>query len=601
MVSPGNNQRPPQQGETMTIDDAFQHGFAHHQAGRLQEAESIYRQILQANPNHPETLNFLGLLGHTSGHSAKALELVERALSLKPDYGDAYTHKGIILSALGQREEALASFEAACKYAPDNPELSFNCAVLLQELGRFEDAANRLNKVLKLAPDHVRAMNNLGLSLNALDKFDEAIKWFEKALHIEPDFHEARHNKAIAHWHNEEPAIAEKLLKVSLERGLDPAGTNATLGQICQADGRIEEAANYLREAIRHQPDYGKAHMNLARLIKFTSEDDDVRAMKAAYAAPMSNPEDKIALPFALGKAYEDLGEYETSFKYYAEGNTLKRKTFNLDATHQDADLNAIQNTFTAKCFDQFNDAGTSDPTPIFIVGMPRSGTTLVEQILSSHPDVFGAGELYSLEEVIRSRFGSFQDIANSLSSGQITAADLTRAGSEYIDRLRTHDADCLHITDKMPANFANIGLIKLMLPNAKVIHCRRNPFDTGLSLFQTLFNRNDVNYAYDLAEIGTYYKLYVQCMDHWQEVLGDFVYHVDYEDLISDQETQSKALVSHVGLSWDDACLQFHNTKRTVKTASASQVRQPLYKKSIQRWKHFEPWLGPLFETLRD
>ncbi|MEG3620228.1 sulfotransferase [Magnetovibrio sp. PR-2] len=589
------------QNQTVTVDQALQLALEHHQAGRLQDAESIYRQILQAQPNHHQALNFLGMIAHATGNYDAALDLIGKALGVKPDDAHAHCNKGIVLNSLGRKEEACTCFETSLKFAPHEIEVAFNLGTVLKDLKRDEEACVVFQDVLKKNPRHVPAMNNLGLCLIALNKPGEALQWFDKILGISPDFHNAYFNKGLAHWHNDDLEIAEALMKNALKMGLDPSGANATLGQVCQTDGRIDEAVSYLREAIRLKPDYGKAHMNLARLIKVTSANEDVRAMKAAYDGPIADLDDKIALSFALGKVHEDLGEYERSFQFYTEGNALKRGTFHLDFEHQFDDLNAIQKTFTPKFHETFSNTGSTDPTPVFIVGMPRSGTTLVEQIISAHPSVFGAGELYALEEVVRSHFGSFHDVSEGFSAGKIHPDKLAQAGADYIDRLRQHDEEALHITDKMPANFANIGMIKLMLPNAKVIHCRRDPYDTGLSLYKTFFSNTDVSYSYDLAEIGAYYKLYTLCMQHWQNVLPGFVYHVDYEDLIDNQDTCSRALVSHIGLDWDDACLQFYKSNRTVKTASLSQVRQPIYKDSVQKWKRFEPWLAPLVEALED
>lgn len=562
MVTPGNNHRPPQQGETMTIDDAFQRGFAHHQAGRLQDAENIYRQILNANPNHPETLNFLGLLGHTSGHNAKALDLVERALTIRPDYTHAHIHKGIILNALGQKYDALASFEAARKIEPNAPEIIFNCAAVLQDLRRFEDAAKNFEDVLKIDPNHVRAMNNLGLVYRELGKPEPARELFERMLTLKPDAFEAHFN----------------------------------IGSMELETGNTSRGEQHLRKAIRLNPRCGDAYLSLARLKSFDDVDEDVEAMEAAYAATASMNTEHMPIAFALGKAYEDLGVFDKSFTYYAEGNRLKRTTLNLDFAQLTRDLDHLSNTFTPHLFERFEGPVSSDVTPIFIVGMPRSGSTLVEQILASHPQIRGVGEVTFLPDVIADNLGSYEEMSEKLSAARL--ADTSRA---YLERLRASCESGDYVCDKMLGNFANIGLIKLLFPGAKVIHCRRDPLDTCWSMYKTLFSDQSLLYAYDLTEIGHYYKTYTQLMDHWRDVLGDFIFETEYEQLIADQNGQTRALIDFVGVAWDDACLDFHRTRRSVKTASVTQVRQPIYKSSVKRWKSFEPWLGPLFEALEN
>ena len=309
--------------------------------------------------------------------------------------------------------------------------------------------------------------------------------------------------------------------------------------------------------------------------------------------------EQQIELHFALGKASADLAQYERSFEHYRQGNTLKRPRIDYDETATLDMFPHIEEVFSAELIRRTEGLGDPSAVPILIVGMPRSGTTLTEQMLASHPAVHGAGELKWLNQMARQFRGRdvrgfFPEVARTLSAEQ-----LRELGRTYVARLREQSATALRVTDKLPMNFRFAGLIHMMLPNAKIIHTRRHPLDTCLSCFTKNFG-GAINYAYDLGELGRYWRAYDKMMAHWRAVLPEGVMlDVQYEDLVRDFEAQARRIVAFCGLDWDARCLAFHQTVRPVRTASVTQVRQPIYATSIERWRVYEPWLGPLLGEL--
>jgi hypothetical protein len=307
-----------------------------------------------------------------------------------------------------------------------------------------------------------------------------------------------------------------------------------------------------------------------------------------------------IFLHFALGKGFDDVGDYDRAFPHFIEGCKLKRATFEYDAEQMTQHFSDIMRIFNQATMERLRGGGDPSRLPFFVLGMPRSGTTLTEQIIASHPDVHGAGELLDLMTIAqRDVAGMGAVFPNNIPA--LDQAGLGAWGADYVAGLHRRAPDAGRITDKMPANFLAIGLIHMMLPNAKIIHVNRNPVDTCLSCFMQLFSSRQEQ-IYDLAELGRYYVDYARLMGHWRSVLpaGAFL-DVQYEDIVADQETQARRMIAFCGLDWNDACIDFHKSKRSIRTASVTQVRQPIYKSSVERWRPYEKFLGPLLDALGD
>jgi tetratricopeptide (TPR) repeat protein len=362
----------------------------------------------------------------------------------------------------------------------------------------------------------------------------------------------------------------------------------------------MDAAANAYARAVELDPTTMDAWRARVDMRKFEPGDPDIARLETVFKSGRLTPAQRMTACFALGKIYEDVGQYNRAFWCFQEGNRLKRNTISFNINNVIQQHNEIRRTFDASLLERQRDLGEPDATPIFILGMPRSGTTLAEQILASHPDVFGAGELYDLSKICgeTAREHGLQGPYPRWVP-DLTPEAMRALGRRYVDRIRAGRPDRAHITDKMPSNYRFVGLIRLLLPNAKIIHMRRHPADTCLSCYTKLFAESQ-NHTYDLTELGRSYRAYEELMAHWRAVLPpDGMLEVQYERLVADPRTQIQRLLDFCGLPWADACLQFHRTKRGVSTASVSQVRRPLYTSSVQRWRRFADHLNPLFDAL--
>ena len=605
----------------------------HHTAGRLPQAEHIYQKILQADPNQPVALQLLGVIASQVGKSGIAVDLITKALAINPDYAEAHNNLGVAFKNLGKLDEAMACCHKALAITPDFAEAHYNLGSVLKDLGRLEEAVASYRKAVVARPNYVEAHCDLGAALLVLRRPEEAVASYRKALAVRPDFAEAhndlgnvlkdlgRPEEAVASYHKAldiKPDFAEahsNLGNAFKELGRmdeavasyhdalavkpDFAEVHYNLGNAFKEVGKLDEAAASYSKALAIKPDYAEAHRLLAYIKRHSEYDDDIQAMERSYAKPAIGDAQRMHLAFGLGKAFEDLHQHEKAFGFFAEGNSIRRASFSYSIEDQANFFKKLEEVFDSSLFAKHEGAGCDDETPLFILGMPRSGTTLVEQILASHRRVHGAGELGNLKRIVSSYFDKGNGVEFPESIRFADGASFERQGVEYIREIRKYSMDTRFITNKMPANFKYIGLIKLILPNAKVIHCRRDPADTCLSIFKTYFTGKH-EYSHDLGELGRYYNAYGELMEHWHGVLPGFIHDVQYEDMVADQAGQTRPLLEYCGLEWDDACLEFHKTNRPVRTASAEQVRRPIYKDSVQLWKRYETQLAPMLEILR-
>jgi len=575
-------------------------GNAFQKSGKLDEAIACYRKALAMKPEFAEIHNNLGNALKEAGKTAEAVASFRTALSIRPDFAEVYYRLGNVLHESGQIDEAVINYRKALAIKPGFADVHNNLGNIFQQAARLDEAITSFRRALAIKPDFVEALNNLGNALQESGMTDEAITSFRRALVIKPDFAEAHNNLGNALQESGMTDEAEASFKKALLIKPDFAEALYNLGNLLQQSGRLDEAVASFRKALLIRPYYGEAYRNLSVIEKHTEVDDTVQKMEDLYGQKDLAHEDRMHLGFALGKIFEEFKQYDKSFRFIAEANLLKRRSYEY-SIQTDRDLfERIKKTFSPAFFSSQQGSGCLDETPIFIVGMPRSGTTLVEQILSSHPLVFGAGELMDLTNLTDSgcagaATGQFPECVLHLD-----AAAFEKMGVAYIESLRRHSKKALYITDKMPHNFLRIGMIKAILPKARVIHCRREPMDTCLSIFKNYLGvKGSHKYAYDLIELGHYYRLYLDLMEHWERVLPGFIYDLRYEEMIIDQQKQTGRLLEFCGLAWNDACLAFHKTKRRVQTASCAQVRQPIYKDSIQLWKQYETQLEPLRTTL--
>ncbi|CDX63430.1 sulfotransferase [Mesorhizobium sp. LCM 4577] len=543
----------------------MQKALQFHQAGRRQEAEALYRQVLGQQPNHAAALHFLGLLLHQTGRSEEGLDLIEQSVTLQPENADFLNNMGTVMRDLGRVAAAIDFFRGAVDIRPDQLAARDNLGSSLTQLGQFEAAEEIYRGTIGRNPFHVRARIGLAETLQEAGRLDEAIKLFREALSIRPKDAELLYGLGVA--------MMEK--------------------------GKLDEAADLARQALAIAPNMAKAWLLLTQVKRQTERDKELAGMEAEHAKAPQGSLARMQLSFGLGKANDDLKDYGRAFDYFAEGNAIRRRAIAYDPARTRGEFEAMKAAFDTAFFEKHRPSDISDDTPIFVVGMPRSGTTLVEQIIASHPQVLGAGELNILKTAVGKQFP--MSMPGGFPGGIADMPDkaFAEAGQAYLDMLHARYPGYRHVTDKMPGNFLLVGFLHMMLPKAKIVHCARDAAATCLSIFKVHFRGDSHRYGYDLGELADFHNLYTDIMAHWHKVLPGVVHDVRYEDFVADQEGQTRALMAYLGLPWDDKLLSFHETDRPVRTASAAQVRQPMYQGSVDLWKRYGDRLKPLLDKL--
>jgi tetratricopeptide (TPR) repeat protein len=524
--------------------------------GRFQEAENRYRQSANLAPDSVQIqLNLANVMG-ALGRNAEALQIVLQIVSREPLHVPALLLGYDIESSVGHYDAAFILLERAAIIAPHNADILRFKAELLCRLSRWNDALELCDRL----PQDARTLHARARALKGLDRPDDALEVFQAA-------------EEAAHFQN--------------------AAVTSDRAWLLAELGRKEEALAAFDQALRIQPDLTSALCHRAHLRRSLTN-EDVVAMKRILEKPNGNAEDRINVSFSLGQAFLKSGDGEQAFQYLNLGNRLKRDTIRYDGRAEERRVDEIIATFNAENLSNLAGGGNASLQPIFVFGMPRSGTTLVEQILSSHPAVHGTGEPTHLFDVV-------QESKLLPRMPNVLPEELSRLGARYLDLIRGNAPGETRIVDKMTWNFFYAGLISLVLPNAKMILCRRDPLDTCLSCYSLQFTTGHP-YAYDLDELGHFYRLYQRLTDHWRNVISpDRLIEVDYESVVTDTEPQVRRLLDFCGLPWDPACLRFHETDRRVTSASLDQVRSPIYKSSVGRAQAFLPWLAPLEAALAD
>jgi tetratricopeptide (TPR) repeat protein len=614
-------------------DEKLEYALNCHGAGNLREAEAAYREILAAQADNIDALHYLGVVCLQTGRFEEAVRNIESSVKLQPDNVDAVINFGNALQAAGRLGKAIESFELALKLSPNSPVLLANLGNAYRQQGDNRKAIALFEESLNADPTLAEVRRNLadtlldeGLAVDALKqildaektdgqsipvkaslanilhanfRYDEAIAAYETVLATQVDFPPVLCNLAVVYANAGRTSEAKTLLEKVTR--LDPTYVEGhySLGIALQQSGNKDAAARAFRQAVALDPGCGKAWRSLAAL-ETCNEDSELRGdiVKALSLTDLVAKQ-RLHLEFAAGKCFEDQGEYDKAMQHLREGNRLQRETFDYDVNDDVAVFENIKQTFNESFFPQREKVGASDATAIFIVGMPRSGTSLIEQILSTHADVFGGGELPYFAQAINSRVPLSGGVDCTASISSASDEDFVEIAERYLMQLRKLDGSARFVTDKLPNNFLHIGLIKTVLPNARIIHCVRDARDTCWSIYKNYFAGRGHTYAYEQSELGRYYSAYEDLMAHWKTVLPDVVYDVSYADLIANQEQSTRALLDACGLEWDSACLEFHRSTRAVRTLSAAQVREPIHDRSMGAWRNVEKSLGPLLAEL--
>ena len=591
----------------------------------LSRAVSLYPQFARAHETLADALIMQGRL-------PEGLESLDRAAELEPGSASVRFKKGKVLDGLGRNDEASKAFEDSFKLTPHKEELVRG--LRLQRMGNIKeaeriyrgvlvqdpdnvdalrllagvamrakqwgDAEVLLEKALDKAPDFYQCWMDLGAARQERDRTDDALEAFSRAMRLEPmraePYAAAATTNAMAGRHEE----ALDLYTEALSHDESLAQAHAGLGHTLKTIGKQAEAIDAYRTCLKFNPWHGETWWSLANLKTFRFDAGDIAEMEEQIADERLGSEHRANFLFALGKAHEDQGDYARAFDYYRQGNENRRERENYDPVYTADSHDQFIEVFTREFLDLREGCGDPSNAAIFIVGLPRSGSTLIEQILGSHPDVEGTHELPDLGRVARSTATSRQDRkAYPAVLTTLEDSELEQLGSEYLERTKRHRvSEAPRFTDKMPNNFAHIGLLSLILPNAKIINARRHPLDSCFGSYKQLFARGQP-FTYDLFELGEFYLEYERLMRHWHEVLPGKVLDVQYEDVVDDLENQVRRLLEYCELPWNDACLRFYESDRAVKTASSEQVRQPIYASSKHRWRNYEAELQPLIEIL--
>jgi tetratricopeptide (TPR) repeat protein len=605
-------------------------------AGQRDDALAAGRRALAINPDMPEALNNVGIVHYERDEFDQAIAHYRRVLAIAPNYAEAWSNLGNALRAQKNYDEALIAYRQARQLRPNYADAINNMGTALREMGRLTEAESTYRHALTLKPGDPGVLNNLALALKDNECFDEAIALLARSLSADPNNAktltylalirleqklipeaEAAAQRALALAPDEPEAVnamglvrleqqnsdeALGLFRRALALKPDLADTHNNIGNILKENGQLSAAREAFGRAIELDPREAAYYFNLADSKKFVEGDPHLAAMEglARDADTLSNTA-RSRLNFALSKAYDDLGRYDDAFRTMHEGNALKRRRTGYDEARAFGYFDRIRSTFDRRLIEARAD-GYHSPLPVFVLGMPRSGTTLIEQILASHPEVYGAGELADFSRMVdQMRDAGGNPVRYPEDIAAVTPGQLQEFGKTYVEGLRARAPGAKRVTDKMPGNFVFLGLIHLALPDARIIHVTRDPRDTCLSCYSKLFTAEQ-DFTYELGELGRYYRKYQQLMAHWRNVLPEGrVFEIRYEDVVDDLEASARRIVDHCGLDWHPACVAFHEAQRPVRTASASQVRRPIYRTSEGRWRAYREHLGPLFAALGD
>jgi tetratricopeptide (TPR) repeat protein len=610
-------------------------GEAERQRGRLDAALAALTRAVALDPRSAQAFNNLGIVRFERREFEEAVACYQTAIAAEATYPEAHNNLGNALRALGRDDAAAEAYQQALLLREDYAEAYNNLAALLRDSDKPEEAEHCYRRAIELRPGYLDPYGNLAGLLVDANRADEALRVLGEALRIDENHVPTLVNVARTQLGLGNHAQAEQACRLALAR--DPANADAelALGEVLQELDRFPEALAAFERATRRDPDAADAHnhygiclksvgrldearrellraleldphaygcyANLGDLERFTADSPRLKAMEAILAGA-AEPESPryLALHFALGKAYDDLGDYEKAIRHFKIGAKVKRQRLRYDEAETVGFFDAIRATFDRALFESRPFAGNPSRLPVFIIGMPRSGSTLVEQILSSHPRVFGAGETKEFSRrlgALRGRFPALPKYPGLVA--RMRPEHFAMLADGYLGALAAGAPGAARATDKLLTNYYFVGLLHLLFPNARFINTRRNPVDTCWSAFTKLF-KDDMPHSYDFGELARYYRKYEELMDHWQAVLPAGTIHVvDYERVVEDVESAARALIDFVGLPWDPACLAFHESSRPVKTASVVQVRKPVYRSSVERWRRYGAEIQPLAEAL--
>ena len=531
--------------------------------GQFQNAIDTIKELNNEYPNVPLLFNIIGACYKSLGQYDGSVQMFKTAIKIKPDYAEAYFNLGVIFQEQDKLDEAINSYKDALALIPKYHDAHNNLGIIFLDIGQLNDAVEHFEWAITYKPDFAEAHNNLGSAMQKLDQLEAALNSYKKAISLKPDYSQAHNN----------------------------------IGILFQKLGKVDSAQLSYEDAITHDSENASAHHNLSALKKYVVNDPQIAQMQSLISLNNLNQSDKIYLSFALAKVSEDLGKKDEFIEFLDQGNLLRKNELDFSFDKSENDNIIIKNLFnsTPSSIKNFSD---NSPVlkPIFIVGMLRSGSSLVEQIISSHNEVYGGGELKTLNTIITKLMqdnSAFEKI-------DLSNKNILSIRHQYLDSLSSFNFSEKIVTDKWPLNFRNIGFIFSAFPDAKIVHLKRDAKAICWSIYKHYFSDNGNGWAYSLDDIIKFYKSYSELMNYWHNLYPSKIYDICYEDLTINQEVETRKLLKYCELDWDENCLNFHTNKRAVHTASAVQVRKPMYQGSSDEWKKYESYLQPLVQGLK-
>jgi len=566
-------------------------GCVYKELGEMEEALKAFKKATDIKPDYvPAHMNAARVFMVLDRHE-EALIAARYAISFKKDDSDIYIVMSLAYSGIGERNKARHAADMAINIAPDKPYCYLVLADIMIAEDQFDEAEAVLRKALDLKPDEPDALVKLAEVQRSLDMLEEAIASLDKAMEINQITPSLLIEKARTLMHANQVSESLDIINKALDMAPHNPWALLTKSELLLTVNRKDEAFQVLEASREHLEQIPGFYVTLHSFKNFTKDDPDFLKLKELQIkADTFGKEAQSALHYALFEAYEDMEEYDKAFEHLTIAASARKQLGKFNSENMQHAVEVKKTLFPAEMMNQYKNYGFESDSPVFIVGMPRSGTTLTEQIISSHPDIYGAGELYDIGTVIREM-------------GPLTIENAAAMGEAYVNKAKARDISgkALRITDKMPGNYTSLGLIHCMLPKAKIIHCRRNPMDNLFSCYKQNFAVGH-HWSYDFDSLADQYAIYRDIMNFWRDTLPENTFiEIDYEETVQNFEKQARLLIDYVGLPWNDSCLKPHKQKRAVLTASKDQVIQPVYQSSVEAWRCYEEQLQPLYKRLKE
>jgi len=582
----------PQESKLFNIN-----GACYSSIGDLDNAIENYKKAITLNPNYAEAHFNLGNTYQDLNQFNDSVSSYNKAIALNPQYHEAYNNLGGSFLDLNRVDDAIKSYKKALKHKPDYVEAHFSLGLMFQELGRFDEAIEHLEKTIELKPNFADAHNNLGKILHSYGNYISAANYFDQAIKLLPNFAEAHNNlgaalQALGHL-NDAVESYEKSILIKADDHM----AHHNLGIAYQVMGNIDSSVQSYERSLAINSSYAETYHNLSYLKKYSEKDPQIPKMHSLLENKSLKNSERMFLNLALARIYENLGNKDQFFKFLNEGNRLRKSELNYSIEQSLQEISAIKKLYNSPTKDlELQSYESSSNRPIFILGMPRSGTTLVEQIISNHQKVHGGGELNTLTNLV-------DPIVNNYIAGDIKQLDqkaISFIRQEYQDMLVSLNTPKHIITDKLPLNFKYIGFVLSAFPDAKIVHLKRDAVATCWSNYRCTFTSSANGYSYDFDDLAQFYNLYEDLMEFWHELYPNKIYDISYEDLTTNQEEETRKLLEYCDLEWDEDCLNFHTNERAVQTASSLQVREKMYQGSSEVWKQYWARIQPLIDGLK-